>query len=104
MTKFQNLIKERIYSTSIGDGSGDLCDHDDVDQDGIVDIADNCPDSTPNTDQKDTDGDGLRDACDPNQLDYDKDGVVDSEDTCTSVANSDQKDTDNDGLGDAERR
>jgi hypothetical protein len=71
------------------------------DEDGVADTIDNCPGETHNPDQKDTDRDGLGDACDPNSLDYDRDGAVDSEDNCTSVANSDQKDTDQDGLGDA---
>ncbi len=36
----------------------------DFDKDGIPDINDNCP-KTRNADQKDTDGDGIGDACDP---------------------------------------
>jgi len=36
----------------------------DFDKDGIPDNSDNCP-KTKNTDQKDTDGDGIGDACDP---------------------------------------
>ncbi|MHB8634327.1 MAG: thrombospondin type 3 repeat-containing protein [Thermoplasmatota archaeon] len=36
----------------------------DVDHDGTQDVADNCP-SVPNSDQRDSDGDGSGDACDP---------------------------------------
>jgi len=43
----------------------------------------------------------LGDVCDPNQLDYDKDGIVDSNDNCISVPNSDQTDTDGNRQGDA---
>ena len=36
----------------------------DTDQDGVLDSEDNCVD-TPNTDQTDSDGDGIGDVCDP---------------------------------------
>ncbi len=89
-----------------GDGKGDACD-DDLDNDrmqmnsiliqlrhpifvwyaGILNSRDNCP-KTPNPDQRDSDGDGLGDACDncpntpnPNQFDSDSDLVGDVCDT-----------------------
>ncbi len=54
----------------------------DLDGDGTVDDKDNCPDVA-NPDQKDTDGDGLGDACDG---DDDNDGKFDEDDECPLVA------------------
>jgi len=69
----------------------------DVDSDGVLDDADNCP-LVANADQFDYDGDGLGDACD---TDDDNDGVLDGADNCPLVANADQLDYDGDDLGDA---
>ena len=68
----------------------------DSDGDGIVDESDNCP-SVSNTDQLDTDGDGVGDVCD---TDDDGDGILDDADNCPLIANTDQLDTDEDGIGD----
>jgi hypothetical protein len=57
---------------------------------------DNCPGS-PNLEQTDTDGDGLGDACDP---DDDQDGVDDVLDNCPMTPNLGQTDTDGDSVGD----
>ncbi|UCE19141.1 MAG: T9SS type A sorting domain-containing protein [Gemmatimonadota bacterium] len=70
----------------------------DADEDGILDIEDNCPkDHNPN--QEDGDGDGIGDICDncpenenSDQADGDSDGMGDVCDTCL--------DTDGDGYGD----
>ena len=69
----------------------------DYDQDMVHDSIDTCP-LVPNTDQIDTDEDGLGNACD---LDDDGDGVLDTLDICPLIPNTDQIDTDEDGLGNA---
>ncbi|UCE17791.1 MAG: DUF362 domain-containing protein [Gemmatimonadota bacterium] len=70
----------------------------DVDDDGIADWNDNCPDDY-NPEQDDGDGDEIGDVCDncqddfnPDQADGDYDGTGDACDQCT--------DTDDDGYGD----
>ncbi|WP_240807204.1 thrombospondin type 3 repeat-containing protein [Polyangium spumosum] len=99
-----------------GDGLGDACDWacpdadsngicdadecPDIDGDEVCDLDDNCP-HWGNWDQKDTDGDGLGDACDSNCDDIDGDKICDADDNCPHWGNADQTDTDGDGLGDA---
>lgn len=70
----------------------------DSDGDGRIDLADNCP-SNSNSDQADSDGDGLGDACDSTS-DADGDGVLDGADNCPAAPNVDQTDADSDGIGD----
>lgn len=75
----------------------------DADGDGVYDSLDNCPNDA-NTDQIDTDDDGLGDTCDafPSDPanDTDGDGISGEIDNCPAVANPDQLDTDGDGVGD----
>ncbi len=69
----------------------------DTDQDGVVNLCDNCPD-TPNADQLNSDNDDEGgNACD---LDDDNDGVPDEADNCPLTHNPDQDDADGDGVGD----
>lgn len=69
----------------------------DADQDSVPDFADNCP-YTANTDQVDTDSDGLGDVCDfclnDPLNDYDGDGICGSTDNCSAVYNPNQLNTD----------
>jgi hypothetical protein len=71
----------------------------DSDLDGVSDDIDNCP-SIPNSDQLDSDGDSIGDACEDEPIaDADSDTRQDDFDNCPSVWNRDQADDDGDGIG-----
>ena len=84
------------------DRVGDACDlclgdrTNDDDGDGVCGAVDNCR-FTVNPGQKDTDGDGVGDFCDP---DRDDDGVSNDRDNCPVVVNVNQEDADANGVGD----
>jgi hypothetical protein len=110
------------------DGTGDVCDAEpgcggngqpacevpcDADADGIYTVIDNCPNNA-NPQQKDGDGDGIGDVCDPSPgcgggcgqpvceglADSDGDYVRDAIDNCPAICNALQMDADSDGAGD----
>ena len=78
----------------------------DSDFDGVPDSKDNCMKKY-NPNQKDYDRDGVGDKCDDTPdgsktpKDTDRDGINDINDNCPEKFNTNQKDLDDDGLGDA---
>ncbi len=93
------------------DGVGNACD-DDMDGDGVSNLApDNCPLAF-NPDQADKEGDGIGDSCQPpadlalyvankdsQAIDQDLDGIPDTSDNCPAIKNPVQEDLDRDGMG-----
>lgn len=91
-----NVVFAATYGRGVFSGKFSMDPNGDLDGDGVLNGVDNCP-TTANADQKDSDGNGVGDAC----QDTDGDGVLDTVDNCPTTANSDQKDTDGNGVGDA---
>jgi YVTN family beta-propeller protein len=76
---------QQLTFTAVPPGSGIRMGVD-RDNDAELDFIDNCPDM-PNSDQTDTDGDGIGDACPPGCYgDFDNDGDVDGVDASTFSA------------------
>ncbi len=74
-------------------------ENEDQDNDGVIDANDNCP-AVPNSDQQDSNQNGVGDACESAVTDTDQDGVDDASDNCPFDYNPGQEDSDGDGEGD----
>lgn len=98
----QKCAEDMDCKTGLCGTIGKCANRNDIDADGIMNDADNCPDS-PNNDQKDTDRDKTGDACDK---DNDNDGMDDEWETKYGFkpldASDAQLDADNDGLSNLE--
>jgi len=71
----------------------------DADSDTVLNHVDNCP-TTSNSDQADTNSNGVGDVCEP-IVDTDGDTIGDGVDNCPTVANTNQANADMDAAGDA---
>lgn len=95
-TETPRLSGGKILKIAIKEQRNPSFKNSDSDQDGVLDINDNCP-TVKNENQVDRDYNQIGDACE----DFDRDGIIGSLDNCADLPNSDQYDVDADGLGDA---
>jgi hypothetical protein len=100
-----NITGGQIYISNNGPNCNSTSDiqascppYPDQDNDTVADIIDNCI-SVLNTDQADSDSDGIGNACDPD-FDQDSDGITNQFDNCDLIANTTQADYNSDGEGD----
>jgi hypothetical protein len=103
------LNSATTYTNQLPDSNGNGvpdCTDPDIDGDGILNAADNCPNKI-NPDQADSDHDGAGDVCDncagvsnPDQADSDGDGLGNVCDNCPAASNKNQADCNHDGVGD----
>ena len=57
-------VLDLLFVTRDEDGSTRMIELQDIDNDGVLNAQDNCP-TVANRDQRDDDGDGIGDVCDP---------------------------------------
>ncbi|MEL6178392.1 MAG: thrombospondin type 3 repeat-containing protein, partial [Myxococcota bacterium] len=88
-------VRKLRHQITFEDSSVEFADLD-ADNDGVPDVADNCP-QIPNLAQVNTDGDLLGDACDTND---DNDAHPDARDNCPLVENDPQEDANLNRVGD----
>ncbi len=91
----RNDVGVLLWGTNVDAEVNPLYIQADIDNDGVVDVADNCV-SQSNPLQEDIDKNGVGDICE----DFDRDGVVNSTDNCPNTPNVGQRDEDGDGIGD----
>jgi hypothetical protein len=103
--------QEGLTSGDGGSSGGNKSSDSDLDE--IPNLTDNCP-SYPNFPQKDSNGDGIGDACDGevvrsqevallnDRIDFNYDGIIDSQDLCpyTSDPKKSNIDVDSDSVAD----
>ncbi len=94
----ENNVSRTTTLTDTDHDGDPNCTDPDADNDGVLNVSDNCPFNA-NPTQVDTDANGRGDACD--RFDRDNDGIWNVVDNCPDAANAAQTDSDGNGIGDA---